>query len=414
MTNECTCGFQYGVEEASLPFTMEASFVHLNVPVEEECNLTKNSACSEWMRHTEKWVDETPQSCCWDCLSRLQQTLEKDTERLDYEASVYEERTQASRLRQKLWQQKVESDMTREEQVQKAKESFLQEIDEITLACEQLEAEFKELQLVRRELSAKADELDDSTEEIYRARNDIELAAAILQQNQEHVYRTVAVAHEQVERLSSTKIQLYSQSFDLQVDQERGLRYPLINEHRLAYRPKGDVQWDEIQTAWSLAAQLLLAIATTFHFQSRHWRIVPLTDCAKLIFYPPTAKDQKTAQNPISYNLGHPETHSGRALLAWNALLHNVASWVLTRGSTGEPSAKECFHSIPFEMTRNSIGDIIVSSLLDNEDAKWSMVIHRMSCNLLWLSQCANYQILGQVILKAALSTSKQTYIIDT
>lgn len=388
----------------------------MNVPLEEECNLTKNAPCSEWTLHAEKWVNEIPESCCWDCLLRLQKALEKDTERLEYEANVYEDRTQAARLRQKLRQQRVDGDMTREQQVQKAKESFLQEIDEITVACEQLEVEFKELKLVRREVSAKSDELDDSTEQILRARNEIELAASALQQNQEHLYRTVASAHEQVERLSSTMIKLYSQSFDLQVDQERGLRYPLINEHRLAYRPKGDVHWGEIQTAWSLAAQLLLAIATTFQFQSRHWRIVPLTDCAKLIFYPPT-KDQKTSQNPISYNLGHPETHSGRALLAWNALLHNVASWVLTRGNiggTGSTHQKESSQCIPFQMTRNSIGDIPISSLLDDDDAGWSVVIHRMSCNLLWLSQCAEDQILDQVVLKATLSRSKKIYNADT
>jgi hypothetical protein len=395
---------------------MEASFVHLNVPLEDEFSVRKNSVCSEWTRQTEKWTHESPQSCCWDCLSRLQQALEKDTERLEYEANVYINHAQASRLRQKQWQQKVDGDLTREQLVQQAKESYMREIDEITLACEQLEAEFNDLKLVRRELSAKADELDHATEEIFRARNDIELAAAIIEQDQENLYRAVASAHKQVDRLSSTRIQLYSQSYDLQVDQERGLRYPLINKHRLAYRPKGDVQWEEIQTAWSLAAQLLLVLASAFQFQSRHWRIVPLTDCAKLIFYPPT-QDQKTAQNPISYNLGHPETHNGRALLAWNALLHSVASWVLTRGTSGGTSGtqqKQEPRCIPFEMTRNSIGDKQISSLLDNDDSGWSIVIHRMSCNLLWLAQCANDQILDQVILKATMSTSKLTRINDT
>lgn len=394
-----------------MPLTMETSFVHLNVPLEDEYGTKNNTPCSELTTRAEKWVENTPQSCCWSCLSRQKQALEKDTERLEYEARVYEETAQAARLRQKVWQQRVDGGMTREEQVLKAKESFLQEIDELSLACEQLEAEFKQLRLVRRELSAKSDELDNSTEQVLRAQNEIELAAATLQQNQEHLCRTVASVHEQVERLSSPSIQLYALSFDLQVDQ-RGLRYPLINEHRLAYRPKGDVQWEEIQTAWSIAAQLLLAVATTFQFQSRHWRIVPLTDCAKLIFYPP-AKDTKTSQNPISYNLGHPATHSGRALLAWNALLYQVASWVLTRG-TDDNHDKEYSHKIPFEMTRNTIGDISISSLLDNDDAGWSMAIHRMSCNLLWLSQCASNQILHQVLLEATFSTTKQTRNVDT
>ncbi|GAX28352.1 hypothetical protein FisN_4Hh014 [Fistulifera solaris] len=248
---------------------MDASFVHLNVPLEEESRVGKNSVCSEWTRQTDKWTRETPQSCCWDCLSRLQQALEKDTERLEYESNVYLNHAQSSRLRQKQWQQKLDGELTREQLVEQAKESYTREIDEITLACEQLEAEFKELKMVRRELAAKAKELDQATEDIHRARNDIELAATSIEQDQENLYRAVASAHEQIDCLSSTKIQLYSQSFDLQVDQERGLRYPLINEHRLAYRPKGDVHWEEIQTAWSLAAQLLLVVASTFQRPSK-------------------------------------------------------------------------------------------------------------------------------------------------
>ncbi|GAX24283.1 hypothetical protein FisN_4Lh014 [Fistulifera solaris] len=267
MTIECTCNLRYGVEEASSPLTMEASFVHLNVPLEEESRVRKKSVCSEWTRQTEKWTCETPQSCCWECLSRLQQALEKDTERLEYESNAYVNHAQAARLRQKQWQQKVDGELTREQLVEQAKESYTREIDEITLACEQLEAEFNELRMARRELAAKAKELDKATEEIFRARNDIELAAANIEQDQANLNGAVASAHEQIDSLSSTRIQLYSQSFDLQVDQERGLRYPLINEHRLAYRPKGDVHWEEIQTAWSLAAQLLLVVASTFRKQ---------------------------------------------------------------------------------------------------------------------------------------------------
>ena len=51
-------------------------------------------------------------------------------------------------------------------------------------------------------------------------------------------------------------VRLHAALFHLVVD-KRGLRYPLINELRLAYRPKGDVHWKEINAAWAQATQLL-------------------------------------------------------------------------------------------------------------------------------------------------------------
>jgi hypothetical protein len=212
----------------------------------------------------------------------------------------------------------------------------------------------------------------------------------------------------EAEQLSSAQIQLPSMLMDLQVDRERGLRYPLINELRLAYRPKGDVQWNEIQAAWSLAAQLLLVIGTLFDFQSQYWTIVPLSHCAKLIYYAPesshidpTGKQRRA----VVYNLGHPKTNGSKALSAWNALLFQVMEHTTTKMN----QACDCgildhasIPPLPFEIAPGKIGNVVLERLDESDDAGWSRAIHFMSSNLLWLSECASAFVLQQVLLTTA------------
>jgi hypothetical protein len=54
---------------------------------------------------------------------------------------------------------------------------------------------------------------------------------------------------------------------------ERDLRYPLINNLRLAHKPRG-ISWLEINAAWSQAAQLLMFVGSTIKFKSKDLRIV--------------------------------------------------------------------------------------------------------------------------------------------
>ena len=63
---------------------------------------------------------------------------------------------------------------------------------------------------------------------------------------------------------------------------ERDLRYPLINNLRLAHKPRG-ISWLEINAGWSQAAQLLMFVGSTIKFKSKDLRIVPLMSCAKII-----------------------------------------------------------------------------------------------------------------------------------
>jgi hypothetical protein len=295
-----------------------------------------------------------------------------------------------------------QSDFDRTEQIFRNETHLLQE------ACQQHEDELRHLDVLLKEqamISRDLDQLEYATEE---EQNALELEARAFDNDQEQLYHRLAEIQAEAEQLSSAQIQLPSMLMDLQVDRERGLRYPLINELRLAYRPKGDVQWSEIQAAWSLAAQLLLVIGTLFDFQSQYWTIVPLSHCAKLIYYAPesshidpTGKQRRA----VVYNLGHPKTNGSRALSAWNALLFQVMEHTTTKMN----QACDCgildhasIPPLPFEIAPGKIGNVVLERLDESDDAGWSRAIHFMSSNLLWLSECASAFVLQQVLLTTA------------
>jgi hypothetical protein len=295
-----------------------------------------------------------------------------------------------------------------QDDLERTEQAYRNEIQLLQEACQQHEDELRHLQSLQNEQATIATELDRLEFVTEEEQNALELEARAFDNDQEQLYHTLAEIQAEVEQLSSPSIRLPAMLMDLQVDRERGLRYPLINELRLAYRPKGDVQWNEIQAAWSLAAQLLLVIGTLFDFQSQHWKIVPLSHCAKLMYYAPESIKDPTGsrRRVIVYNLGHPQTNGSRALSAWNALLFHVIQH--TTASMNEACSSGILNAtsvptLPFEISIGKIGNIVLDRLDENDDAGWSRAIHFMSSNLLWLSECASGYVLQQVLLTTSV-----------
>lgn len=223
-------------------------------------------------------------------------------------------------------------------------------------------------------LSKELDTVDDYLED---ERNRLEIDADAFGHVQQQLSRTLRDTQREIEALST--VRLHVSLFNLVVD-TRGLRYPLINELRLAYRPKGDVRWTEISAAWSQAAQLMLLVAASVKFRSKDWRIVPLATCAKLIYL--------DGKNRSVYTLGgsnksqHP-VKMALSLRAMNALLDQMCRHMILLGHEGA-------RPMPYETTRNRIGRFELSQLDEDNDSGWSSVIHCMASNLQWLSDRAS------------------------
>jgi hypothetical protein len=297
---------------------------------------------------------------------------------------------------------------------QHVEDSYLREIQLLERACREQREELVQLRSIQKEQVIAYDDLQQYSESLAAEENALELEARAFDNDQEQLSRMLAGVHNEIDRLTSIEIRLPALLVQLNIDIERGLRYPLINELRLVYRPKGDVHQMEIQAAWALAAYLLLSVATIFKFQSQSWKIVPLSHCAKIIFCP-TSSGENVKQDKsriVVFNLGHSKTNGSKALLAWNALLCQVSHHVLkiTSDAVQNGILEELeIPQIPFEISQNSIGGVLLTRLQENDDTGWSRVIHFMASNLQWLSKCASIFTLHQVVLLTPLHDVEET-----
>lgn len=301
-------------------------------------------------------------SLCVDCTDRVAAALEADTQRLYIEAQAYQDAVTNSKQRTKAFQA---YDTAHTEDAYREEIHMLhQEVQARQAELAHLNALYKDQLTVKRQL----EQVDDQLQQEQIA---LELQSKAFDNSIQLKTTTLKQVETEVDRLSIVK--LPQALFDLQVDQ-RGLRYPLINQLRLAYRPKGDVPLKEIQVAWSQATQLLLILGTLLQYPSSDWKLVPLADCAKLIY------------RKEIYNLSPGDC---RGLMAWNALLCQV---VHHAGYASKPTKPP-----PFPSSASSIGTTDLTHLDRMDHVGWSQVIHRMASNLLWLSECASDLVATQV-----------------
>ena len=368
---------------------------------------------------------------------RVEGALDADSERLERECTMYRQAAKKEEERVESLEKALSSvtmspamadpyddiDETEGETykrkggVQAAEQAFRDEIQALEEECRQQEAELVHLRSLKQEQLQVSQELSEAEYILETERNALELEARAFDNDQVQLFRVLQEIENEVDQLSSD-ISLPSLLLDLQVDKERGLRYPLINELRLAYRPKGDIKWNEIQVAWSLAAQLLLVVGTLFHYPSEEWKIVPLSHCAKLIYFSKSNEknreridhnsensSQGRKKRAVVYHLGHPKTNGATAIRAWNQLLHQVILHVSrkTEEEYQKGSMMAPFPTLPYPISESAVGTIDLYKLNENDDAGWSRAIHFMASNLLWLSECSALLTSQQVLWTSAV-----------
>jgi hypothetical protein len=275
-----------------------------------------------------------------------------------------------------------------------AEQAFRDEILSLQEACRLSEMELDRLDELMREQLLLKQELDREITEDAEERNLLVWDAKNFDEDQVQLTREVMQMQSMEQRLLSFK--LTGTAISLKVDKDRGLRYPLINGLRLAYRPKGDLDWKEVQSAWALAGQLLYMIGNVFEVTGQQWKLVPLSDCAKLFYYP-KAKLDGTQPPLVVFNLGHPATKGSKALLTWNAAMSQTI--VRARSVLADTPGLTILggRALPYEMTPTTIGTLVLPKLDANDDSDWARTIHYMASNLLWLSENADAYLQDKV-----------------
>lgn len=341
--------------------------------------------------------------------------LEQEAERLDHETKRYETAAQEYRDRKRAMESGIQfasnlSSAAADQDHDTRLQDLLQEIQDLHSSQTDQREELLRFRKLYQDQHRMSKELDQMEEVIEEEGSALELEARAFDNDQEQMSRRLCDLEAEIESISSSEIGWPSLLITLQIDSS-GRRYPLINELRLAYGPRGDLEWPEVQAAWSLAAQLLKIIGTLFQFPSPEWKIVPLAQCAKLIRYP-KAQGGSDTTSPIVYNLGHPHTRTSEALLAWNTLLYEVVEDTSAKMKQAHKEGLLDHSSIliaPYVMTCDTIDGIALKQLMEHDHACWAQVIHCLSANLQWLSSCSSCHILQQVILASfCTGTSEQ------
>ena len=230
---------------------------------------------------------------------------------------------------------------------------FEDEIAVLLQAVAQQEEELVHLKGLKKEQDELSVQLDNIETNAAHEANALELEARAMSHVQNQLTRTLQVAELEIDKLAAVDLSLFSLVID-----KRGLRYPLINEFRLGFCPKGDLGWEEIQAAWGQVAQLLLSM----NMQTKDWRIIPLTTCAKII------------HEKRVYNLGKDMSSMAGALKSLTRMLHSTRQY------------------LPFPMTEDKIGDVAIAQLPNTDHPGWSRVVHYLACNLQHLSNTVSQE----------------------
>mmetsp|Transcript_26419 Transcript_26419/g.62902 ORF Transcript_26419/g.62902 Transcript_26419/m.62902 type:complete len:546 (-) Transcript_26419:312-1949(-) len=353
---------------------------------------------------------------CADCADRVAAALEADTRRLYSEVETYQETVTAAELRAKTLQKQLSTTFMSSTS-NSSSSSSSESNPTLTLAAAE-DAYRQELSMLEQEIQAREEELehlaalyedhmflstrmDEEDEQTEHEQNSLELESESFDYRRQLLTGTLTEVQDEMDKLSI--VPLPRALWSLQVD-PRGLRYPLINQLRLAFQPKGDVQTQEIQVAWSQATQLLLFLGKLFEYPGQDWKVIPLAPVAKLIY------------RKEIFNLSPGNT---RSLLAWNALLDQVVkyAWSISSSDSSNrqqrpshpnkstatgPSSSANYNNLasmppPFPSTPTSIGDTELARLDRTDHVGWSQVIHRMASNLSWLSDRASERAAMQV-----------------
>jgi beclin 1 len=223
--------------------------------------------------------------------------MEDNTARLEaeieaYDAAVKNEQDKQRRLLKALsinaginqdeaFETSIHIQYADEEILQNALDTLDDELKRLQITNQEHESELQKMNELLQDRVRIAQTLTEQEDEVLTEFNSLEVDARVFQDIHRHFTHQCHAAER--EKFHLSRVQLHSALFHIDVD-ERGLRYPLINNLRLAHKPSSrGISWLEINAAWSQAAQLLMFVGSTIKFKSKDLRIVPLMSCAKII-----------------------------------------------------------------------------------------------------------------------------------
>jgi len=353
---------------------------------------------------------KSEQSMSQESVERLNQAIEEHVLRLKRQSTAYvdavriQEQSQ-DRNTQISLQDSVDGTQTIYDSGKNNEQamSFIQEeIKNLELALQQQQSLSQHLTSLLIEQENRASNLNLEEDFLMRQMNDLELQTRNLQgKSREMATKCLNTLHEK-ELLMSTKINsvhFLITNFHKDIEKNPDLsriilasNFPLINGLRLTHKASVDVHWNEVHAAWSQVAQLLLFAGGILNYSSDEYRIIPLTNYAKIIQINSKKKkiehalgQEMNTKRTASRKKSHNEMGSlPNSLIPLNHFLYQLIDCALKHkgGANLEP--------LPFQILPTSIGKIDLTTLnKDGDDEAWFYVVNGIAATLEWLSFCS-------------------------
>jgi len=359
----------------------------------------KEAEYTHYSQDDGKHMDIDSICLCRKCITRVVGAIDQNIEWMQNQTRSYEEAVDKEKESHRTMQKAIHISIGTES-VKDKLQSLEEESLSLDVLCKEQEKELEQINIMLDEQVELANQLTEQEEQLLHEFHSLEIDSKAFQN--EHRRLTLQCRTAEKERYYLEHVSLHSAMFQIIVDNQGELSsFPLINNLRLAYRPKGDVQWDELSLAWSKMVQLIMSIASSIRFQSANLRILPLVSCAKII---DVGQSSDTGRAKKVYTLGLDKTSMDRkthkteniisGITGLHALLFQIMNYVYDRMDFS--NMKE---HVPYDISQHFIGRFDLrpnqnSQHRDYEDVKWSGIVHCIASNLKWLSDnCMKFRL---------------------
>jgi len=404
-------------EESIIP---ESSYIHLQLPMtSSKSNFDSNSPNNNNLLHFSSsndnrhagFLDSAQHTSalvklgegdfstwdlalCQSCVERVSHAVEVNTHRILAECQAYVDtvRHEEDRIRRMKGGTRYDNifvALNISLFTSSSIEPYNSEIESLETEYQSIMQEIQNLHSeIYKENESRTKILTEMEDELLNDYNSLEIAT----KNNRNLCRTLSSEYlstkKELDLLSKFKLHSLFFTFENEQVKKRTGGYDMINGLRLGFRPSKDLQWREINSAWSLVAQLVLFINNYTKFSSNKYRIAPLTSCAKIIeIISPHKKMVHHLGRDLNDFNNFQKGIEPDALRVLNSLFYSLALYTHKKYN---PILQET-RKQPFSMDESRIGVYDLTQVQDTEDEKWLGVIHCLTENMKWLLECVSF-----------------------
>eukprot|EP00899_Mesostigma_viride_P019046 jgi/Mesvir1/27142/Mv20811-RA.1 len=255
---------------------------------------------------------------------------------------------------------------------------YVRELEQVVEEERRLEAQLASVEAERGALEAQLLEVKEQSRELAEVEqsywhdfNNFKLELLAHQEERDAVLHKIATSSAQLEELRHVNV--YNDAFHIWHQGDFGT----INGFRLGRLPGINVEWEELNTAWGQACQLLHTMAHACNLTFQSARLIPLGS------FPRVADPKKNI-----YDLYGPvhilwRSRYDKAMVLFLQCLNEFAAYATAQDKAKHPPPEKCFE-LPYRIDGDKVHGLTIR-LSFNRDERWTKALKFTLCNLKWM-----------------------------